>query len=531
MDSKITLGQVIASTLLQLGDLAHQLQLERGSAALYVDSNGQIFGNEFREHTKETGKTASRLEQLCASPEMDKAIGATTLQKVLGIVESALALDDHRQQVAQLKLPFSRAVNHYTYTILSPILNVQVEIALHIASTAPVTATAYANLLQWKERVGRERAWGAHGFCSHVFKNREFTERMLTLLEEQTSYKRAFLSLAAPAHRELVEHVTSGYIMQFVDDLHDMLANKSRSEELQNISPTTWFELLTGKVERLKIVENKMVEDLINSRFSKTNNASPSPQVSTNIEQHMPLIKALPAFSKLRESELMALLANASVQEYEKGKLLFLQSEPLSRYYLILSGWVKLFKGSDAGDEAVLQMLSAGDGIMEAAILLNIPSAAGAQVVEPTTLLSLPAPLVRQILQDNNAFALNMIGSLSLRSQHLIHQIEQSRLRTASERVGWYLLKLGLQDGGNNLGSIQLPFEKSLIASYLDMTPETFSRTLKKFRAQGFQIKNDTITQPHSKALCAYCDENLSNTCRHKGDHECPLTYLETSSN
>jgi len=209
-----------------------------------------------------------------------------------------------------------------------------------------------------------------------------------------------------------------------------------------------------------------------------------------------------------------------------KGKLLFLQSEPLSRFYLILSGWVKLFKGSDAGDEAVLQMLSAGDSIMEAAVLLNIPSVASAQVVEKTTLLSLPAPVVRQVLQDNNAFALNMIGSLSMRSQHLIQQIEQSRLRNASERVGWYLLKLGIEEGGGTTTSIRLPYDKSLIAAYLDMTPETFSRTLKKFRAQGFRIENDTITQPHPKALCSFCDQSLANACRYRDEPDCPSTYL-----
>jgi len=523
MDIKIALEPIIVSTLLRLGDLTHQLQLERGCTALFVDSEGQIFSEALKEQQKETDRIANALSEQCKNPEVENSIGSKALQQILNILAATKDLAPHRQYVEDLKLPFGRAVNHYTYTIMSPILNVQVDIALR---TAPIAATAYSNLLQWKERVGRERAWGVRGFCSRVFKNREFTERMLTLLEEQASYKRAFLALATPAQQALLDEVTTGYIMGFVDDLHDMLANESRAEELQNISPNTWFELLTGKIERLKIVEDTMVKDLITAQdFSDS--TIKTVQISTSLEQHMSIIRSLPAFSKLKESELSSLLSHASVQEYDKGKLLFLQGEPLSRYYLVLSGWVKLFKGNDGGDEAVLQVLTAGDGIMEAAVLLNIPSVAGAQVVEKTTLLSLPAPVVRQVLQDNNAFALNMIGSLSLRSQHLIQQIEQSRLRTASERVGWYLLKLGIKDSGNDLSSIHLPLEKSLIASYLDMTPETFSRTLKKFRAQGFRIENDTITQPHPKALCSYCDESLANACIYKEDHDCPATYLD----
>ncbi|PHS22353.1 MAG: hypothetical protein COA85_11745 [Robiginitomaculum sp.] len=531
MDSKVTLGPVTISALLSLGELAHQLQLERGCTALFVDSEGEIYSTELLQQRKATDKAALALENVCQDPELPTSIGTMTLQKVLEILGAAQNLKNHRRHVDQFNLSFARAVNYYTYTTLSPILDVQIEIALHVASVAPTTATAYANLLQWKERVGRERAWGAHGFCSQVFKNREFSERMLTLIDEQGSYKRAFMSLASPAHRELVDKLTSGYVMQFVEDLHALLASDEQAEELEAISPITWFQLLTGKIERLKLVEIELVSNLVATPVSLTprTQAPAKPKtapMASSLERHMPLIRALPALSKLDEKELLALLAHANIQECEKGKLLFLQSEPLSRFYLILSGWVKLFKGSDTGNEAVLQMLSAGDSIMEAAVLLNIPSVVSAQVVEKTTILSLPAPVVRQVLQDNNAFALNMIGSLSMRSQHLIQQIEQSRLRNASERVGWYLLKLGIEEGGGTTTSIRLPYDKSLIAAYLDMTPETFSRTLKKFRAQGFRIENDTITQPHPKALCSFCDQSLANACRYRDEPDCPGTYL-----
>jgi CRP-like cAMP-binding protein len=525
MDSTVNLQPVATQALLKLGELSHQLQLERGCTALYVDSEGEIYCDELREQRKITDDAIAHLGYVMQNPALSTSINDASVQKIQDVIDVCNALKAHRKKVDRFEYSFARSVNTYTYSALSLILDLQIEIALFIAHKAPTEATAYANLLQWKERVGRERAWGAHGFCSKVFKNREFTERMLTLIDEQGAYKRAFLSLTSEPQRALVEKITSGYVMQFVDDMHDMLQSDDRASELENISPITWFQLLTGKVERLKLVEIELVQTLSGLSFA-TEHPAPAPLATTRLERYMPLIRALPAFSKLDEEELHTLLNLANVQECEKGKLLFLQSEPLSRFYLILSGWVKLFKGSDTGEEAVLQMLSAGDSVMEAAVLLNIPSAASAQIVENAVLLSLPAPVVRQVLQDNNAFALNMIGSLSMRSQHLIQQIEHSRLKNASERVGWYLLKLGVEEGSENTTAIHLPYDKSLIASYLDMTPETFSRTLKKFRAQGFRIENDTITQPHPKALCSYCDENLSHACRFKDAPECPGTYL-----
>ena len=171
-------------------------------------------------------------------------------------------------------------------------------------------------------------------------------------------------------------------------------------------------------------------------------------------------------------------------------------------------------------------MLSAGDSLMEAAVFLNIPSLVSAQVVQDAKLLSLPAPIIRQSLKDNKDLALNMIGGLSMRSQGLIRQIEHSRLKTATERVGWFLLKLGMEQSGGKANAITLPYDKSTIASYLDMTPETFSRTLKKFKNNGFHIHNDKITKPDPEALCRFCDEALSEACVFKDQPSCPQIYL-----
>ncbi|PHR59877.1 MAG: hypothetical protein COA47_08825 [Robiginitomaculum sp.] len=526
MSGRETQKPQLDTALLRLAELGHQLQLERGCTALFLDSAGELFHNEWRDQCKETDLAVQELNKCQQGDQPGKTNGEAISKKIQLILSEVENLEDHRRQIASFDIGFAKAINHYTYTLLSPILDLKVEIALMIAVGEPAKVTAYSNLLQWKERVGRERAWGVHGFYSGVFRNREFSERMRTLIEEQKAYRRSFLSLASDEHSQFLDSVFEGYVMQCVEELHKMLDQPESADELEALSPITWFRLLTGKVERLKLVENKLVQDFCAKPEKvsvKTSNFSAN---SAQLDKYMPLIQALPAFSKLDRNELDSLLSHADVREAKKGKLLFLQSEPLSRMYLILSGWVKLYKGTDAGNEAVLQMLSAGDSVMEASVFLDIPSVASAQVVEDAILLSLPAPVVRQVLQENKSFALNMLGNLSLRSQNLIRQIEHSRLRKASERVGWFLLKLGLEEGNENATCIRLPYDKSLIASYLDMTPETFSRTLKKFRDRGFHIENDTVTQPDPKALCAYCDPSLADACKFRDDPDCPGTYL-----
>ncbi|MCF6292358.1 MAG: nitrate- and nitrite sensing domain-containing protein, partial [Robiginitomaculum sp.] len=469
----------LSSTLEMLGNLAHQLQLERGCTALFLDSEGELFNNEWHEQCERTTNAAKELKQQIFTSKLGVFPNSVIIKKIQGILDDTDRLTTHRQSIKEFNINFARAINHYTYTLISRTLDIQVEVALHSSKKDTSEVTTYSNLLQWKERVGRERAWGTHGFFSDIFRNREFCERMLTMIEEQNSYKRSFLSLASEESRDLLERITSGYSMLCVDELHKMLERPDNVQDLEAISPITWFMLLTSKIERLKVVEVSLAKSICTTQSDKLKTPLSFSAKSKQLEKYLPLIQALPAFAKLQDEELSSLLSYADIREVEKGKLLFLQSEPLSRMYLILFGWVKLFKGTETGEEAVLQMLCAGDSIMEASVFLDIPSAASAQCVEDSILLSLPAPVVRQVLKENSAFALNMVGSLSMRSQNLIQQIEHSRLRKASERVGWFLLKLGLNESSENATCIQLPYDKSLIASYLDMTPETFSRTLK----------------------------------------------------
>ena len=59
------------------------------------------------------------------------------------------------------------------------------------------------------------------------------------------------------------------------------------------------------------------------------------------------------------------------------------------------------------------------------------------------------------------------------------------RLKSAHEKVGWYLNSINI----NNLGRLSL--SKSAIASFLGITPESFSRALNKLGKEGIAIENN----------------------------------------
>jgi CRP-like cAMP-binding protein len=522
MDQIVDRRTDVQDLLIGLGALAHHLQLERGCTALYSDSNGEVFGDNLKHQYSKTDSALFNLRRTKNIPGANS--DAPWLVKFTKLLDSESDLVAHRNSVQAQEFNFTKSINPYTYSWLGPILDICVEAALHIENVDPVKVSAYSNFLQWKERAGRERAWGSRGFYSNVFKDNEFAERMISLIEEQGAYERAFFSLATPRQKEKVHTCLSGFGSEYIAQIHERLIENGGGAQLPNISAETWFDVLTGKINGMAVAEHHLVGGL-DGQADCSVRTREKPSISSVTKRYLPLIQTLPAFNQLDDAEISNLLSHADVRQYDKGKLLFLQGEVLSRYYIVLEGWVKLYTGTDAGVETVLQMLSAGDSLMEAAVFMNIPSAVSAQVIQKTTLLSFPAPILRNSLLDNKKFARNMIGGLSMRSQSLIRQIEQSRLKTATERVGWFLLRLGLEQSGGRSTSISLPYDKLTIASYLDMRPETFSRTLKKFRAKGFLIENHTIIRPHAQALCQFCDESLAVTCVFKDQDSCPQTF------
>ena len=57
---------------------------------------------------------------------------------------------------------------------------------------------------------------------------------------------------------------------------------------------------------------------------------------------------------------IQGLLKNAALQNHKKGRLLFIHEDPADRYYFVVKGWVKLFRETLDGTQAVVDILGAG---------------------------------------------------------------------------------------------------------------------------------------------------------------------------
>ena len=71
------------------------------------------------------------------------------------------------------------------------------------------------------------------------------------------------------------------------------------------------------------------------------------------------LLGRLPLFGGVAPPRLARLLAGASVRFYERNARLFAQGEAADRFFVVLDGWVRLFREAPNGQESTIARLRA----------------------------------------------------------------------------------------------------------------------------------------------------------------------------
>jgi len=509
-------------TLISLGRLMHEMQKERSFALLYLCSDGTLYADRIGQKFLESDYAIEVLTSIIPEKKTSGSFEHGIAEKLSQLFQGIETACQQRALILEQKMSAAESVTLYSHEIIGPIINVMIDIALTDPNNNSAYVSAFANFIHLKERIGRERALGIRGLIRDAFRNTEFIENYRFLVSEQASYKNTFLALANDDQKACYARYMQDYAVTRMEEMHQLMA-AGKSEEGYNISPIDWYELVTQKIDLMHNVEIDLIETLALNNSNDNQQKDPEfkhSQIGIDQKQKE-FILTLPVFHDLSDETFNNLFRNATIRKFKKGNLLFLEGELPNRLYIILEGWVKLYKGNANGDETILQMLSSGDMIAESAVFLNAPFPISAQVAKNALILTLPAPIIREQLKTNNNLAMNILKGMSLHSQMLIQGLESIRLKSATERVGWFLLKL-LMEQGRVPDLIELPYDKSLIASYLDMKPETFSRTLKKFKQRGFEINKNSVIMPNVTALCGFCDSETASSCARHGTSDCP---------
>jgi CRP-like cAMP-binding protein len=182
---------------------------------------------------------------------------------------------------------------------------------------------------------------------------------------------------------------------------------------------------------------------------------------------HQPLFRSL-------DTEQLALVTEACQQvNVEKNQYVFHRGEPANGLYVVVVGTIKLAVPAANGQEKVIEFFGSGQAFGEAFMFLDKPYMVEAQALEDSLLIWIDKQDIFAAIDRDPSFARRMLAGLSVRLHTLVQDIETVNLQNAMQRIVAYLLS---QPRIN--GQTQFPFNKSIIASKLGLSPETLSRLL-----------------------------------------------------
>lgn len=198
----------------------------------------------------------------------------------------------------------------------------------------------------------------------------------------------------------------------------------------------------------------------------------------SEIKPDIPLIVSrLPLFHELSTEQIAAIAAATRERRVARGEMLFQKGDTPRGFFVIVMGQVKLAFPSASGNEKVVETLGPRQSFGEAVMFMDRPYPVFAEALTDTLLLHIASAVVFDLLGQDASFARRLLAGLSHRLHALVQDVESYSLRSSAQRVIGYIIQHCPHEGEcEGSFELQLPTSKQVIASRLNLTPETLSR-------------------------------------------------------
>jgi CRP/FNR family transcriptional regulator, dissimilatory nitrate respiration regulator len=197
------------------------------------------------------------------------------------------------------------------------------------------------------------------------------------------------------------------------------------------------------------------------------------------------ILTHLPLFCELARDEIERIASGASEISLARGEVLFQRGDPSNGFYVVIHGRIKLALTSPQGIEKVVELIGPGQSFGEAVMFMDKPYPVSSQALTDTLVIYIGKQVIVGGIDSDPAFCRKMLAGLSIRLHRMIQTVESISLRSPTQRVIDYLLR-ELDEIREGLDvHVTLTANKNVIASNLNITPETFSRILRNLSDAG----------------------------------------------
>ncbi|KAA3666173.1 nitrate- and nitrite sensing domain-containing protein [Pectobacterium carotovorum] len=246
----------------KISQLVHLLQRERGTANLFLCSDGRLFADELALREKDVQVVQTHLMAHLAGLEKMTAElpqASRLFSRVASVVYALSLLPALRQQIRQRLLPQPQAM-----TFFNDIVRNLLALVFEVSDTAADPGISRAliamfSFMQGKELAGQERAIGAAAYAAGCV-DEETRQKLLDLIERQERCFDTFLSFSDEENQQRWRAIA---VDSEFERLRRIVCTRSPIEKLPEADSLHWFSIATRRIDEMKQIEDELEQTLM----------------------------------------------------------------------------------------------------------------------------------------------------------------------------------------------------------------------------------------------------------------------------
>jgi len=221
-------------------------------------------------------------------------------------------------------------------------------------------------------------------------------------------------------------------------------------------------------------------------------------------------------FADCPPSVLDQIASLCTVRLLEAGEFLFHDYTPVSAFFIVQQGAIKLHRATPHTRDHVIHIFRPFEPLAEETLVSESGYCAAACATEPSQVFVLQKAGFLALMRSHLDLSLRLLRALSWQFNVLLGRLDELTFKDVPTRVADWLLDHCSDPESTAPQTIRVPETKRLLASELGTCGETLSRTLAKFRTKRLLSVN-------GRMVTVLCPLRLAQLFRHNKERTTTL--------
>jgi CRP/FNR family transcriptional regulator len=183
-------------------------------------------------------------------------------------------------------------------------------------------------------------------------------------------------------------------------------------------------------------------------------------------------------FDELPEAVLKDIANHTQLREYERGDVLFWESDSCAGMHIIESGSLKLYRISPQGRQYIISVMTEGATCNEVPAFDGGTNPVNVEALETSRVWMIESARLRELVVSNPEFALKILNKFGQNLRNLVRKVSEMAFYQVTNRLARLITELPIEDTRPHWTQEQL-------AARLGTVREVVARSLKELEKSG----------------------------------------------